>query len=69
MMACEIGRRTTRGKEKNRWQTTTALDKRLIGVLGRELEKIKKSGSRKKIFFSDTVCPAGFFCFAVPVRP
>ncbi len=28
---------------------------------GREREKIKKSSLCKKTFFSDTVCPVGFF--------
>ncbi len=30
-------------------------------VPGREREKIKKSSLCKKTFFSDTVCPVGFF--------
>jgi hypothetical protein len=59
-MARKIGQRTTWGKEKNRWQTTTALDKR-INLPGREREKTKNSSLHKKTFFSDTVCLVGFF--------
>jgi hypothetical protein len=59
--AHEIRRRTTRGKEDSGRQTTTALDKRLISPPGREPEKINKSSSPKKTFFSDTVYPVGFF--------
>ncbi len=58
--ACKIGRRTPRGKEESGRQTTTALDKRL-SPLGRECEKIKKSSLCKKTFFSNMVCPIGFF--------
>ncbi len=32
-----------------------------ISPPGRELEKINKSSLCKKTFFSDTVCPVGFF--------
>jgi hypothetical protein len=59
--ACKIGRRTTRGKEENGRQTTTALDKRLISPPGREREKIKNSSLCKKTFFNNTVRPVGFF--------
>jgi hypothetical protein len=38
-----------------------ALDKRLISLPGSEREKIGNSILRKKTFFSDTVCPVGFF--------
>jgi hypothetical protein len=57
--ACKIGQRTTRGKEESGWQTT--LDNRLMSPLGRKREKIKKPSLRKKTFFSNTVCPLGFF--------
>ncbi len=60
-MACKIGWQTMRGKDENGRQTTTALDRRLISPLGREHEKIKKLSLRKKTFFSNTVCPVGFF--------
>jgi hypothetical protein len=57
MTACEIKRRTTRGKEESGRQTTKAL-----GQLGREREtKIKKSSLRKKTFFSYTVYLVGVF--------
>jgi hypothetical protein len=57
MTAHKIERQTTKGKEESGRQTTTAL-----GQLGREREtKIKKSSLRKKIFFSDMVCPVGVF--------
>jgi hypothetical protein len=56
-----IGRQTTRGKEENGRQTTTALDKRLISPPDREREKIKNSSLLKQTFFSYTVCPVGFF--------
>jgi hypothetical protein len=59
--ARKIGWWTMRGKEENGWQTTTALDKKLISPPGREREKIKNSSLCKKTFFSDTVCPVGFF--------
>jgi hypothetical protein len=59
--ACEIGQRTTRGKEENGRQTTTALDKRLISPPGREREKIKKVSLHKKTFFIDLVCLVDFF--------
>ncbi len=61
MTAREIGRQTTKGNEESGWQTTTALDKRLISLPGRECEKIKKSSLGKKIFFSNMVCLVGFF--------
>ncbi len=35
---------------------------RLISLPGREREKINKFSLRKKTFFSNTVCPVGFFC-------
>jgi hypothetical protein len=35
--------------------------KRLISLLGREREKIKKSSLCKKNVFTNTVCPVGFF--------
>ncbi len=55
--ARKIKRRTTRGEEEGGRQTTTPL-----GQLGREREtKIKKLSLRKKIFFSNTVCPVGVF--------
>ncbi len=60
-MACKIGWQTTRGKEESGRQTTTALDKRLISPPGREHETIKKPILCKKTFFSNTVCPVGFF--------
>ncbi len=50
-----------RGKEESGRQTTTTLEKRLISPPGREREKIKKSSLPKKTFFSNTVCPVGFF--------
>ncbi len=56
MTACKIEWRTTRGKEESGRQTTTAL-----GLPGREREKVKKSGLRKKTFFSNTVCLVGVF--------
>jgi hypothetical protein len=59
--ARKIRRRTTRGKEENGWQTTMALDRRLISLPGREHEKIKKLSLRKKTFFSNMVCPVIFF--------
>jgi hypothetical protein len=52
MMAREIEQRTKRDKEESGRQTTTSL-----GPPGREREKVKKSGLRKKTFFSNTVCP------------
>ncbi len=42
-------------------QTRTALDKRLMSLPGREHEKINKLSLCKKTFFSNTVCPVGFF--------
>jgi hypothetical protein len=60
-MARKIGRRTMRGKEENRWQTTTALDKRLISLPGREREKIKNSSLHNKIFFQQYCLSGGFF--------
>jgi hypothetical protein len=59
--ARKIGQQTTRGKEENGWQTTMALDRRLISQPGSEHEKVKKSSLRKKTFFSNMVCPVGFF--------
>jgi hypothetical protein len=59
--ARKIGRQTTRGKEENVRQTRTALDKRLMSLPGREHEKINKLSLCKKTFFSNTVCPVGFF--------
>ncbi len=56
MTARKIERRTKRGKEESGWQTTTAL-----GPLGREREKVKKSGLLKKTFSSNRVCPVGVF--------
>ncbi len=61
MTARKIGRQTTRGKEKSGRQTTMALDNRLISPPGREREKIKKSNLCIKTFFSNTLCPVGFF--------
>ncbi len=61
MTAREIGRRTTRGKEENGWQTTMALDKRLISSPGRERERMKKWSLRKKTFFGDMVRSVRFF--------
>ncbi len=60
-MARKIRWQITRGKEESRQQTTTALDKRLISLPGRECEKIKKWSLCKKTFFSNTVCLVGFF--------
>jgi hypothetical protein len=45
MTAHKIEWQTTRGKEESGRQTTTAL-----GLLGREREKVKKLGLRKKTF-------------------
>ncbi len=60
MTARKIERRTTRKKEESGRQTTMAL-----GQPGRESEtKIKKLSLRKKIFFSNTVCPVGVFALA-----
>jgi hypothetical protein len=33
----------------------------VVSLLGREREKINKSSLQKKTFFSNTVCPVGFF--------
>jgi hypothetical protein len=49
------------GRRRAGGGTTTALDIRLISLPGREREKIKKLSLRKRTFFSDTVCPVGFF--------
>jgi hypothetical protein len=57
MTACKIERRTTRGKEEGRRQTTMAL-----AQPGREPKrKIKKTSLCKKTFFSNMVCPVGVF--------
>ncbi len=61
MTARKIQWRTTRGKDESGRRTTTALDKRLLSPPGRECEKIKNLSLRKKTFFSNTVCPVGFF--------
>jgi hypothetical protein len=63
--ALKIRRRNTRGKEENRGQTTTALDKRLISLSGREREKIKNSSFVKftqKEFFQQYGLCGWIFC-------
>jgi hypothetical protein len=58
MRARKIGRRTTRGKDKSGWQTTTALGISLIIPPGsmQSCGKIEKLSLCKKTFFSNTVC-------------